>query len=603
MRRKTMREQRIGGRNLTMKQLLIGNEAVARGLYEGGAELVSSYPGTPSTEITEFLSKYDDAEVKSEWAPNEKVGLEAAFGASLAGGRAVCCMKHVGLNVAADPLFTLSYTGINGGLVICVADDPAMHSSQNEQDSRHYAVAAKLPMLEPSDSAEAYAFAKSAFALSERFDTPVLLRMCTRIAHSQSIVETGERERPERKPYRKQPEKYIMMPGNAKRRHPVVEERMRALAAYAEECPYNRAEYGGREIGIITSGCSYQYVREALGDSVSVLKIGMPHPLPEKLIREFASRVDVLYVIEELDPVMETAVRAMGIPVIGKELFSLTGEFSQQTIAAAFGKTGEAGVCPDSALPARPPMMCAGCPHRGMYYTLAKNKVTVLGDIGCYTLGAVPPLCAVDSTLCMGASVSGVHGFNRLCGEETSGRTVAVIGDSTFIHSGVTGLINISYNASDSTVIILDNSITGMTGHQQNPTTGYNIKGDPAAKVDLEALCHAVGIERVRVVDPYDLAACNRVLKEELAFPGPSVIISRRPCVLLKSVKPLPALQTDADRCRGCRRCMSLGCPAISMKGGKAAVDGTLCVGCGVCKQLCAFDALGTGTERDGGNG
>lgn len=581
-----------------MKQLLIGNEAVARGLYEGGVGLVSSYPGTPSTEITEFLAKYDDAEVKSEWAPNEKVGLEVAFGASLAGGRAVCCMKHVGLNVAADPLFTLSYTGVNGGLVVCVADDPAMHSSQNEQDSRHYAIAAKLPMLEPSDSAEAYAFAKSAFALSERFDTPVLLRMCTRIAHSQSIVETGEREAVPRKEYRKNPEKYIMMPANAKKRHPVVEERMRQLAEYAETCPYNRAEYAdGASIGIITSGASYQYVREALGDTVSVLKIGMPHPLPQQLIRTFAARVEKLYVIEELDPVLETAIRAMGIEVTGKELFSILGEFSQRTIAAAFGRSLPEGIGTDTALPARPPMMCAGCPHRGMFYTLAKQKVTVLGDIGCYTLGAVPPLSAVDSTLCMGASVSGVHGFNRLLGAESSGKTVAVIGDSTFMHSGVTGLINIAYNGSDSTVVILDNSITGMTGHQQNPTTGYNIKGDPAAKVDLEALCRAVGIDRVRVVDPYDLAACEQAVKEELAYPGPSVIISRRPCVLLKSVKTRPALVCDSDRCKGCRRCMTLGCPAISMQNGKATVNPTLCVGCGVCQQLCAFDALKEGAS------
>lgn len=576
-----------------MKQLLIGNEALARGLYEGGVDLVSSYPGTPSTEITEFLSKYADEEVKSEWAPNEKVGLEVAFGASLAGGRAVCCMKHVGLNVAADPLFTLSYTGVTGGLVVCVADDPAMHSSQNEQDSRHYAIAAKLPMLEPSDSAEAYAFAKSAFAFSERFDTPVLLRTCTRIAHSQSIVETGEREAVARKPYRKNPAKYIMMPGNAKKRHPIVEDRMRALAEYAEDCPYNRAEYAADgEIGIITSGTSYLYVREALGDTVSVLKLGMSNPLPQRMIREFASRVKKLYVIEELDPVLETAVRAMGIAVCGKELFSAVGEFSQRTIAEVFGRPLPQGVQLPVDLPARPPMMCAGCPHRGMFYTLAKNKITVLGDIGCYTLGAVPPLAAVDSTLCMGASVSGLHGFNRLCGDETSGRTVAVIGDSTFIHSGVTGLINIAYNATNSTVIVLDNSITGMTGHQQNPTTGYNIKGDPAAKVDLEALCRAVGIPHVRVVDPYDLAACECAVKEELAFEGASVIISRRPCVLLKSVKPLPALHCDATRCKGCRRCMTLGCPAISMRDGKATVDGTLCVGCGVCKQLCAFDAL-----------
>ena len=576
-----------------MKKLLIGNEAVARGLYEGGVDLVSSYPGTPSTEITEFLSKYDDSEVKSEWAPNEKVALEVAFGASLAGGRAVCCMKHVGLNVAADPLFTLSYTGVNGGLVICVADDPAMHSSQNEQDSRHYAIAAKLPMLEPADSEESLQFAKAAFDLSEQFDTPVLFRMCTRIAHSQSITQVGERVQREKKPYTKQAEKYVMMPGNAKNRHPVVEARMEALAEYAENCPFNRAEYtGDGKVGIITSGTCYQYVREALGDSVAVLKIGMPHPLPKKLIAEFASKVETLYVIEELDPVIETTVKAMGIPVIGKEKFSMIGEFSQNTIAAAFGKTVTAGVTADSVIPPRPPMMCAGCPHRGMYYTLAKNKVTVLGDIGCYTLGAVAPLCAVDSTLCMGASVSGVHGFNRVLEGASEGKTVAVIGDSTFMHSGVTGLINVAYNGSNSTVIILDNSITGMTGHQQNPTTGFNIKGDPALKVDLEALCRSIGINRVRVVDPYDLKACDTVLKEELAAKEPSVIISRRPCVLLKSVKAKPALTVNNDKCRSCRRCMTMGCPAISFKDGKAVVDATLCVGCGVCKQLCAFDAL-----------
>ena len=574
-----------------MKKLLIGNEAVARGLYEGGIHLVSSYPGTPSTEITEFLAKYDD--IKSEWAPNEKVAMEVAFGASLAGGRAVCCMKHVGLNVAADPLFTMSYTGVNGGLVVCVADDPAMHSSQNEQDSRHYAVAAKLPMVEPADSAEAKEFAKAAFELSEQFDTPVLYRICTRIAHSQSIVELGDRAEVAVKPYVKTPEKYIMMPGNAKKRHPVVEERMAAMAEYANNCPFNRAEYtGDGKVGVITCGTSYQYVREALGDSVAVLKLGLLNPLPAGLIKEFASKVEKLYVIEELDPVIETAVKAMGIPVVGKELFSIIGEFSQTTVAKAFGMETPVGVGADSVIPPRPPMMCAGCPHRGMYYTLAKNKVTVIGDIGCYTLGAVAPLCAVDSTLCMGASVSGVHGFNRLLEKQSESKTVAVIGDSTFMHSGVTGLINIAYNGSNSTVIILDNSITGMTGHQHNPTTGFNIKGDPALQVNLEELCRSVGINRVRVVDPYDLAACDKALKEELAAEEPSVIISRRPCVLLKTVKAKPALTVNNDKCRSCRRCMTLGCPAISFKNGKAVVDATLCVGCGVCKQLCAFDAL-----------
>ena len=574
-----------------MKRLMIGNEAVARGLYEGGLGFVSSYPGTPSTEITEFLAKYDD--IHSEWAPNEKVALEAAFGASLAGVRSACAMKHVGLNVAADPLFTLSYTGVNAGLVICVADDPAMHSSQNEQDSRHYAIASKVPMLEPADSAESREFAKAAFELSEKFDTPVILRMCTRVAHSQSIVTPGERGEAPKKEYVKDGAKYIMMPGNAKKRHPVVEARMRALAEYAEDCPFNRIEWGGTDIGVITSGTAYQYVKEALGDGVSVLKIGMPHPLPEKLIKDFAAKVKKLYVIEELDPIIENFCREEGLSPVGKERFPLIGEFSQESVAKAFGIPEKEYVRADTAAPARPPMMCPGCPHRGIYYTLAKNKITVLGDIGCYTLGAQPPLSAVDSTLCMGASVSGIHGFLLASAPEKSKKTVAVIGDSTFIHSGVTGLINIAYNASNATVIILDNSITGMTGHQQNPTTGFNIKGDPAGKVDLEALCRAVGISRVRVVDPYDLKQCDEALKEELAAEEPSVIISRRPCVLLKYVKTAPPLKVDADRCRSCKRCMGLGCPAISLKHGKARIDPTLCVGCEVCKQLCAFGAIG----------
>ena len=573
-----------------MKKLMIGNQAVACGLYDGGLSVVSSYPGTPSTEITEFLSKYDD--IHSEWAPNEKVACEVAYGASLAGARSSCAMKHVGLNVAADPLFTLSYTGVNGGMVICVADDPAMHSSQNEQDSRHYAIAAKIPMLEPADSQEAYTFAKTAFELSEKFDTPVLLRMCTRIAHSQSIVETDERVEPVLKAYEKNPQKFIMMPGNAIKRHPVVEQRTLDIAQYANDCIYNRVEMGDTKIGIITSGTSYNYVKEVLGDSVSILKIGMPNPLPVELIKDFASKVETLYVIEELDPVIENQVKALGIDCIGKEKFSILGEFSQKTIADAFSVEVADGVCADSAIPMRPPMMCAGCPHRGMFYTLSKNKITVHGDIGCYTLGAVAPLNALDSTLCMGASISGLHGFNCARGEEAEHKSVAVIGDSTFMHSGMTGLVNIAYNATNSTVIILDNSITGMTGHQQNPTTGYNIKGDVAAKVDLEKLCNALGINRVRVVDPYDLKACETALKEELAVDEPSVIISRRPCVLLKYVKHEPSLNVDADKCKSCKRCMGLGCPAISLKDGKAKIDNTLCVGCGVCKQLCAFDAI-----------
>ena len=573
-----------------MKELLIGNQAVARGLYEGGCHLVSSYPGTPSTEITEFLALYDD--VKSEWAPNEKVAMEVAFGASLAGARSVCAMKHVGLNVAADPLFTLSYTGVTGGLVICVADDPAMHSSQNEQDSRHYAIASKVPMLEPADSAEAYLYAREAFALSERFDTPVLYRMCTRIAHSQSIVETGEREERPLIPYQKNGEKFIMMPGNAKRRHPVVEERLAALTAYAETCPFNRVEKGTRtDLGIITSGTCYQYVKEVFGDTVPVLKLGLVHPLPVDKIRSFASSVDRVVVIEELDGIIENHCSQIGVKVEGKSLFSPIGEYSQKVVADAFGLSAPASVTLESPLPARPPMMCSGCPHRGLFYILSKLKLTVLGDIGCYTLGAVAPLAAVDSTLCMGASVSGMHGFTR-AREDATGKTVCVIGDSTFMHSGMTGLANIAYNDSHGTVIILDNSITGMTGHQQNPTTGYNIKGDPATKIDLEALCHALGIRRVRVVDPYNLAETEQAVREETAAKEASVIISRRPCVLLKNVKTKPPVVVDTDRCRSCRRCMGLGCPSIAFVNGKAHIDDTLCVGCGVCTELCPFDAI-----------
>ena len=573
-----------------MKQLMLGNAAVARGLYEAGCGVISSYPGTPSTEITEEAAKF--SEIYCEWAPNEKVALEAAFGACLAGKRAFCGMKHVGLNVAADPLFTMSYTGVNAGLVIGVADDAGMHSSQNEQDSRHHAIAAKVPMLEPSDSAEALAFTKLAYELSEAYDTPVLIKMCTRVSHSQSVVETGERVCPPRKAYEKNMGKYVMMPGPARVRHPIVEERTRKLTQWAETAPINRVEMGGTSMGIITSSTSYQYVREVFGDSVSVLKLGMVNPLPEKLIRDFAAKVDKLIVVEELDPIIENHVKALGLTVTGKDALPIEGEFSQNLVASRLGKEPHKGRALDVTIPGRPPVMCAGCPHRGLFYTLSKNKVTVLGDIGCYTLGATAPLSAIDMTLCMGGSVSAIHGFNKARGKESEGKTVAVIGDSTFMHSGMTGLANIAYNQSNSTVIILDNSITGMTGHQQNPTTGYNLRGEPAGKIDLEALCRAMGFNRVRVVDPYDLAACDKALKEELAAEEPSVIISRRPCALLKYVKHAAPLAVDADKCRGCKACMRIGCPAISILDGKARVDATQCVGCGVCGQLCAFGAF-----------
>lgn len=572
---------------------MLGNEAVARGLYEAGVKVVSSYPGTPSTEITEYAAKYD--EIYCEWAPNEKVAAEVAFGASLRGVRSACAMKHVGLNVAADPLFTLSYTGVNGGLVLFVADDPAMHSSQNEQDSRHYAIAAKVPMIEPSDSAEAKEYVKQAFELSEEFDTPVIVRMCTRIAHSQYAVELEPRQEKPLGEYVKNPAKYIMAPANAAKRHPFVEERTKHLQEVAETSRFNRVEKTDSEMGIICAGTCYEYVKEVFGDSVSVLKLGMINPLPEKLIRDFAAGVKQLYVIEELDGIIEQHVKALGVDCIGKQMFSPVGEYNQATIRRAFGMEEPKSVCADSEIPVRPPVMCAGCPHRGMFYTLVKNKVTVLGDIGCYTLGSTAPLFALDSTLCMGASVSGIHGFNKAGGSESEHKTACVIGDSTFMHSGMTGLVNIAYNNSNSTVIILDNSITGMTGHQQNPTTGYNIKGDPAAAVNLEDLCHAIGIRRVRVVDPYNLKECDEVLKEELAADEASVIISRRPCVLLKYVKPKPPVKVDADKCVSCKMCMKLGCPAISMKQGKAHIDFTQCVGCGVCEQLCKVGAIQKG--------
>lgn len=573
-----------------MKKLLLGNEAVARGIYEAGVRVVSSYPGTPSTEITEAAAAYD--EIYCEWAPNEKVAAEVAAGASFAGARSFCAQKHVGLNVAADPLFTMSYIGVNGGMVFGVADDPGLHSSQNEQDSRNYAIAAKLPMLEPADSAECRDFTKLAYDLSEQFDTPVILRLTTRISHSRSPVELHERGEHDLKPYEKNPAKNVMLPAFAKPKHIKVEERLQKLAAWADQAEINVLEDNHAEVGVIACGAVYQYAKEVLGDTVSYLKLGMVHPLPLGKIRELASKVKTLYVIEELDDVIESFCKKNGVAVHGKDVFPRCDEFSQNVIRRCMlGKTPKSKQVA-AETPGRPPVMCCGCPHRGLFYALKKAKVYVSGDIGCYTLGASAPLGAMDTCVCMGASVSALHGYNKARGREAEQKSVAVIGDSTFIHSGVTGLIDIAYNRSNSVVIVLDNSITGMTGHQQNPTTGYTIKGDPTTAVNLEALCKAVGINRVRVCDPYNLKEVEAVLKEELAAEEPSVIISRRPCVLLKYVKHQPPLTVDTEKCIGCKACLGIGCPAISVHSGKAGIDRTQCVGCGVCVTLCPKAAI-----------
>ncbi len=572
-----------------MKKLMLGNAAVARGAYEAGVRVVSSYPGTPSTEITESMVEYEDVYV--EWAPNEKVAAETAIGASIAGGRAMSCMKHVGLNVMADPVFTVSYIGANAGLVFCVADDPGMHSSQNEQDSRHYAKAAKIPMLEPSDSAECRDFTKLAFSLSEEYDTPVFIRLSTRVSHSQSLVELHDPENVELKPYVKNIAKNVMMPANAIGRHVVVEERTKKLEEYAQSCEINKTEDNNSKIGVITSGISYVYAKDALGDKVNYLKLGMVYPLPEKLIKDFADSVETLYVIEELDGFIEEYVKALGIEIKGKDCFTLLGEYSQSMISkVVLGEDCEASEA--LPLPKRPPVMCAGCPHRGTFYVLSKLGVTVSGDIGCYTLGAVAPLSSVDTTICMGASVSAAHGMVKARGKEFSKQLVSVIGDSTFIHSGITGLIDIVYNKGNNTVIILDNSITGMTGHQDNPTTGLTIRKEKTVQVDLEALCRSVGVRRVRVEDPFDIKGFEAAVKEELAADEPSVIIAQRPCALLKTVKYSGHCTIDADKCRKCKKCMKLGCPAISVENSTVKIDANQCNGCGLCIGVCPFEAI-----------
>lgn len=580
-----------------MKKLMLGNEAIARGAYEAGVKVATAYPGTPSTEITEFIAKYD--EIFSEWSPNEKVALEVAIGASFAGGRAICSMKHVGLNVAADPLFTVSYTGVNGGLAICVADDPGMHSSQNEQDSRNYAKAAKIPMLEPSDSQECKDFIKKALELSEQFDTPFIIRLTTRIAHSQSLVELGERVELPLKPYQKDTGKYVMMPAMARKRHATVEERMKKLASFAETTELNRIEWGSNtDIGVITSGICYQYSKEAFGD-VSYLKLGMVYPLPEKLISEFASKVKTLYVIEELDPFIEDFLKQKGISCIGKEKLPMTGEYSAYLIRKQIlGAVEDTNTAAQGNIPARPPVLCPGCPHRAVFYILRKNKLTVCGDIGCYTLGAMPPLDAMDTCVCMGASIGMTHGMEKVLGSADNRKRVAVIGDSTFIHSGITGLIDIVYNKGMSTVIILDNSITGMTGHQPNPATGYTIKWEKTRQIDLLKLCNAIGIDRVRVCDPFRLDEFDRVVREEVAADEPSVIIAQRPCALLKTVKYEGKVRVNTGKCKYCRACMRLGCPAIADTGETICINDALCVGCDLCMEVCKFNAL----EKAGGS-
>lgn len=573
-----------------MKKLLLGNAAVARGAYEAGVKLVASYPGTPSTEITEEIVKFD--EIYAEWSPNEKVACEVALGAAIGGARAMTCMKHVGLNVMADPVFTASYTGVNGGFVLCVADDPGMHSSQNEQDSRHYAMASKVMMLEPSDSQECKDYTKLAFELSEKYDTPVFVRLSTRVSHSQSLVELDDRQEPELKPYEKNIPKFVMMPAMAKKRHFVVEDRIAALKEYAETDEINKIEDNGSKIGVITAGITHMYAKEALGDSVNYLKLGMVYPLPTQKIADFAAKCDKVYVIEELDPVIENHCKSIGVNVEGKSLFTLIGEYTPAMIKkAVLGKDAPQKAEIEEQIPVRPPVMCAGCPHRGTFYVLKKLGLVVSGDIGCYTLGAVAPLSTVDTTICMGASVSAAMGMAKVRGAEFNKKLVSVIGDSTFMHSGITGLVDIVYNKGNNTVIILDNSITGMTGHQDNPTTGYTIRGEETKQVNLITLCKAVGIEHVVVADPFDLKNFEKVVKEEVERDEPSVIIAQRPCALLKKVK-YTGYCTINDKCKNCKMCMKLGCPAISVVDGTVKIDSTQCNGCGLCLNICPFGAI-----------
>jgi len=578
-----------------LKELLSGNVAIARGAFENGVILAAGYPGTPSTEILETLSRYEG--IYSEWAPNEKVALEVGIGAAMAGARTIVTMKHVGVNVAADPLLSLAYTGVNGGLVLVSADDPGMHSSQNEQDNRYYAKFAKLAMLEPSNSQEAKDMMGLGLAISEQFDIPVMLRTTTRVAHSQSMVKLGEPVARKIKPYSKDVKKNLMVPAFGRLRRISLAERTAKLAEYSENTPLNFIVPGNDKVGVITGGISFQLVREVLPDA-SVLKLGMTNPLPLELIKKFAAQVKTLFVVEELEPFLEEQIRMLGIQVTGKELFPYTGEYNQGLLRRCFGEAGVLSASPQVEDPAaglpqappRPPVLCAGCPHRAVFYTLRRLKLTVTGDIGCYTLGGLPPLEGIDSCVCMGASIGMAHGIDKAV-PDLKGRTVAVIGDSTFLHSGITGLLNAVYNNSDSTIIILDNRTTAMTGHQDHPATGRNLMGQTAPEVDITMLCRSLGVKRVEVVDPMDLSRLQEVIKSEIITPGPSVIIARRPCALLKrEIKP--AVTVDQEKCTGCKTCLKLSCPAISIVENKALVTADACVGCNLCVQVCKTGAM-----------
>ena len=574
---------------MSEKRILLGNEAIARGAYEAGVKVSAAYPGTPSTEVSESLVQYD--EIYAEWAPNEKVATEVAIGASIAGVRSMCVMKHVGINVAADPLYTAAYTGVRGGLVLVVADDPGMYSSQNEQDSRMVARAAMVPIVEPSDSAEAKEFMKYAYDLSEKYDTPVILRSTTRLSHSQGLVELEERVEPFDIPYERDMAKYVMMPGNAIKRHVVVEARMKQMAEDANSFPINRVEYNDLSVGFITNGIAYQYVKEAMPQA-SVLKLGLLNPLPRKLIEEFASKVDKLYIFEELEPVVEEQVKSWGIKkAVGKEIFTVQGEYSANLIRERV--LGQASQVDKAAqVPARPPILCPGCPHRSVYYVLKKLNMHAAGDIGCYTLGAVPPLSTVDTTICMGASISSLHGMEKAKGKEYIKNWVAVIGDSTFLHTGVNSLMNMMYNNATGTVMILDNSTTGMTGHQDHAATGKTLQGDATYAIDIPALCHAIGVKNVTEVNAFDIEQLEKVIKEEVAKDEVSVIITKSPCVLLSKAKK-PVYIAHEDKCRKCGMCMKPGCPAMTRKpDGTIHIDDTMCTGCGLCESLCKFDAI-----------